>query len=312
MSSSSLEEGQGRPGSKQVPNEWSALLATKSSSIITGQVNVHDDTVEAAVDKMKQVTHNDPQLATQDEDFKNLLGSTRLLYNATVEQELVAEIRRKSTSFAANNGGKMSSMPGGGTYSNHIVLDGSGHDDGNNNGRQQQQHETFTSHVQRLSLVSSRASEGLSLIYNKQRDNAILYLEKVKHSFFEDAKSLAAGTIPQSIVVASVIGIVCGIACWIYYTILNFFLEYLWKTLPEKIVVGVWREDLYWLWIPLVSFVMISLVGLTVVYMGEPGDLPYTIDRVHAQAFIPMDHVHPMAFASLFSILGESRSGYSG
>jgi hypothetical protein len=71
--------------------------------------------------------------------------------------------------------------------------------------------------------------------------------------------------------------------------------------------VGNWSEECYWLWIPLVSFTMITCVGLTVVFMGEPGDLPYTIGRVHVQAYIPMDHVSPMVFASLFSILGKSK-----
>jgi hypothetical protein len=128
--------------------------------------------------------------------------------------------------------------------------------------------------------MSSKSSR-LSLIYNQQKDHAILYLEKVKTSFFQDAKSLAEGTIPQSIVLAFVIGTVCGIACWLYYSVLFFFLEFLWTTLPEKIVIGKWEEHHYWLWIPLVSSVMMTLVGLTVVYMGEPGDLPYTIGRVH-------------------------------
>ena len=133
----------------------------------------------------------------------------------------------------------------------------------------------------------------------------MLYLEKVKTNFFQDAKSLAEGTIPQSIVLAVAIGIVCGIACWLYYSVLFFFLEFLWTTLPEKLVIDKWDEDKYWLWIPLVSSVMVTCVGLTVVFMGEPGDLPYTIGRVHAQAYIPMNHVSPMVFASLFSILGE-------
>ena len=42
------------------------------------------------------------------------------------------------------------------------------------------------------------------------------------------------------------------------------------------------------------------------VFTFSTGDLPYTIGRVHAQAYIPMNHVSPMVFASLFSILGES------
>ena len=319
---SSLEEGKSlkKETLAAAANERSALLSKNnggSSSISIGlnHDNIgefNDDSVEVA--KMKRLTHNDPTLNTKDEDYKNLLGSTRLLYNATVEQELEAELRKKAgaaamTTSSGRNGSF--SMPYGGTASNHFDL----HDldrqelpSSSSGGQQQQQPESFKNRVAKLSSASTRASQGLTMIYNKQRDSAALFLDKVKHSFFEDAKSMAAGTIPQSVVVATSIGVVCGVACWIYYTILTFFLEYLWTTLPEQVVIGKWREDLYWLWIPLVSFVMISLVGLTVVFMGEPGDLPYTIGRVHAQAFIPVDHVHPMAFASLFSILGKKIS----
>jgi hypothetical protein len=152
----------------------------------------------------------------------------------------------------------------------------------------------------------SRVFTRMSMLYNSQIKNpTTLYLQKIKTNFFEDAKSLAEGTIPQSIVLAIIIGIVCGIACYLYYTILFWLLDYLWTVLPQQYVVGVWPEHLYWLWIPLISFSMVTLVGLTVVYMGEPGDLPYTISRVHAEAYIPMNHVTPMVFASMFSILGK-------
>jgi hypothetical protein len=140
-------------------------------------------------------------------------------------------------------------------------------------------------------------------VYQHRRQSAVVFLEKVKTNFFEDAKSLAIGTIPQSIVVAIVIGIVCGFACWIYYSVLLFMLEFLWDTLPNKLIVGHWIEGAYWLWIPIVSTCMCVCVGLTVKWMGEPGDLPYTILRVHHFAYIPMNHVLPMVFASLFSIL---------
>jgi len=120
---------------------------------------------------------------------------------------------------------------------------------------------------------------------------------------------LAEGTIPQSVVLAIVIGIVCGIACYLYYSVLFFGLEYLWTTLPEEYVIPNWSPEYYWAWIPLVCSVMCTLVGLTVVYMGEPGDLPYTISRVHCEAYIPMDHVSPMVFASMFSILGGGSLG---
>ena len=223
----------------------------------------NEQSIEVA--EMRKVTHNAPGLTTQDEDFKNLLGSTRFLYNNVKADEFTNSVRK---------------------HHGEIMQD-----------------------VQKHKSMSSKSSR-LSLIYNQQKDHAILYLEKVKTNFFQDAKSLAEGTIPQSIVLAFVIGTVCGVACWVYYSVLFFFLEFLWTTLPEKIVVDKWEEHNYWLWIPLVSSVMMTLVGLTVVYMGEPGDLPYTIGRVHAQAFIPMNHVSPMLFASLFSILGMYECDY--
>lgn len=138
-----------------------------------------------------------------------------------------------------------------------------------------------------------------------------LILEKIQTSFFEDAKSLAEGSIPQSIVTAIIIGILCGIACYLYYCILEFLLEFLWSTIPETYIIPStsWSPEYYWLWIPIVTMSMVTLVGFTVVYMGEPGDLPYTISRVHSEAYIPMNHVSPMLFASVFSILAGGSLG---
>jgi hypothetical protein len=269
-----------RTGDDNLMSETSALLlptvkaaatTATTKSVPTTTSSYYDSTIRPhemgcfngensiEVAKMKMVTHNDPTLDADAENYQNLLGSTRLLYNnvRADEEEKAFSLRR------------------------HSIDDLHG-----------------ISNVKRQISSSSR----LSLIYNQ---HAMLFLEKVKTNFFQDAKSLAEGTIPQSVVLALVIGVVCGIACWVYYLVLNFFLEFLWKTLPEKLVVGQWEEKYYWLWIPLVSFVMITCVGLTVVYMGEPGDLPYTVGRVHAQAFIPMNHVSPMVFGSLFSILGK-------
>lgn len=45
-----------------------------------------------------------------------------------------------------------------------------------------------------------------STMYQHRSQSAVNFLEKVKNSFFEDAKSLAIGTIPQSIVVAITVG----------------------------------------------------------------------------------------------------------
>ena len=213
------------------------------------------------VSQMRRLTHNDPALKETMQDYKQLYGSTRMLYNSMVsrsQDKLSASLRRATV------------VPGRGLN-------------------------------RRPSLAR--------VVFNKRRESAVLFLEKVKTNFFDDAKNLAAGTIPQSVVLALTIGTVCGIACWLYYSILFFLLEYIWKTLPEKIVVDNWEEENFWLWIPIVSFVMFVFTGLAVVLLGEPGDLPYTISRVHHDAYIPMNHVIPMAFASCFSILAGGSLG---
>ena len=98
-------------------------------------------------------------------------------------------------------------------------------------------------------------------------------LRKTQSSFWEDAMNFTEGTIPQSIVIALCVGVVCGVAAFIYYTILFAALEWIWHTLPQRFIVDQWDESLHVLWIPIVGFVMSILVGLTVVFLGEPGDL---------------------------------------
>lgn len=115
-------------------------------------------------------------------------------------------------------------------------------------------------------------------------------LLKTQTSMLEDARAFAEGSIPHSIALGTVIGIVCGVAAYIYYAILFWVLKFVWETLPEKFVKDVWPEWAYPLWIPLVGFTMAFGVGVTVIYMGEPGDLPYTIKCVHDDAYVDMSH----------------------
>ena len=155
---------------------------------------------------------------------------------------------------------------------------------------------------------------------------------KTHNSFWEDAINFQEGTIPQSVVLAVVIGIVCGISAYAYYFVLEFFLDFLWKTIPEKFIVDVWPEWAYVLWIPLLGYTLCIALGLSVVFLGDPGDLPYTVKCVHekgpclfvrvalfrkaapyshvpATGYIAMSHVLPMVVASLFSILGGGSLG---
>jgi len=134
-------------------------------------------------------------------------------------------------------------------------------------------------------------------------------LLKTHESFWGDARSFREGTVPHSLVLATVIGIACGVSAWIYYTILEAVLEFIWHTLPETYVVDQWDESLYVLWIPLMGIAMAACVGLSVYVLGEPGDLPYTIQCVHEHGYIEVDHVLPMVAASQFSIIGGGSLG---
>ena len=134
-------------------------------------------------------------------------------------------------------------------------------------------------------------------------------LLKTNTTFWEDARHFHEGTIPQSIVLAFVVGIACGISAYVYYFVLELLLDLVWKTLPEKYIVDVWPEWAHVLWIPLVGFTLVICVGLSVLFLGDPGDLPYTIKCVHEKGYIAMSHVMPMVAASLFSIVGGGSLG---
>ena len=105
------------------------------------------------------------------------------------------------------------------------------------------------------------------------------------------------------------VGVVCGIGAFLYYKVLFFLLEFIWHTVPEDFVADRWPEEIHCLWLPLVGLTMATLVGLSVKYVGEPGDLAYTIKCVHEKAYVSMNHVTPMVCASLFSILGGGSLG---
>jgi H+/Cl- antiporter ClcA len=179
-----------------------------------------------------------------------------------------------------------------------------------------EQYGSFQMHARDNSIFTSIGVGGLNILSDDDDSStpsalrgARRVLIKTQESFWEDAINFSPGSIPHSMVLALTIGTVCGVAAWVYYAALEWSLEFLWTTLPQKVVVGHWPEHLYFLWIPLVGFPMAACVGLTVVYMGEPGDLPYTVKCVHEKAYVAMDHVLPMVAASQFSILAGGSLG---
>ncbi len=254
---------------------------------------------------MKKVVHNDPGV---DEDiYEQLWGSTTLLKNS-IEQDLPQNqdkqslFKRFSNSFSMTLDNEFDNMSAT-SFGRESVT----------SKRASGFHASFAGLTTKEQNIRDSMNPNDNYVvfsemrkfYSKQVSRpSTLYLKKIRNNFFSDAKSLAEGTIPQSIVLAIIIGIVCGVAAYAYYSVLTFGLDYIWEVLPERLVKDNWKPENYWLWIPLVQLSMCFCVGLTVVVMGEPGDLPYTISRVHAEAYIPMNHVMPMVWASLFSIFG--------
>ena len=331
-------------------NEHSSLLPTAISSNMNMNMNMNNNSNEnededdmfpsqnsgadgedgmfLALDKrrdsfsqMIKVVHNDKSLKQQyesAEDFDTLLGSTKLLKGA-IDQDIAVRRSSRSNSFTMvleptreidfENMSAISFRPNG--YNNGINSIGKRSASMSNVRSGSSSRSSGGSRRESLDRSNHKIQWNLEKIYKTKISRpSTLYLKKIKTSFFDDAKSLAEGTIPQSIVLATVIGIVCGVACYVYYSILFYCLDFIWNVIPEEYIIPSehWSPEYYWLWIPLVCSSMSTLVGLTVVYMGEPGDLPYTISRVHCEAYIPMNHVFPMVFASMFSILGESFS----
>ncbi|KAJ8908885.1 hypothetical protein NDN08_005589 [Rhodosorus marinus] len=127
----------------------------------------------------------------------------------------------------------------------------------------------------------------------------------------EDFESMRSGTVPWSVFMAVVIGVICGIAAYLYYTALEWLLEIFWVKLPQTLVVAnsIWPENLYWLWIPIVCITFAGLVGLSIALLGFPGDLAYTVKCVHELGYVDVGHTPSMVAASQFSIIAGASLG---
>jgi len=128
-------------------------------------------------------------------------------------------------------------------------------------------------------------------------------------TFLEDLQHLTPGSVPHSVMVGLSIGVFCGLVAYVYYFLLQELLELLWHTIPERYIAPHLPEAWHWIYIPLLGWIMAVGVGASVLVLGEPGDLSYTVQCVHDKAYIGMDHVLPMLVASQFSILGGGSLG---
>ncbi len=128
-------------------------------------------------------------------------------------------------------------------------------------------------------------------------------------AFLADIRDPHNGTVPISVLIATIIGITTGILVCIYYSILYGILDLVWSAIPKAIFAPFVPTSLHWLWIPIVILPLSIFVGLPVHYLGDPGDLKVTVGRVHRNAYVPLSWGPPMILASLASIVGAGSLG---
>lgn len=128
-------------------------------------------------------------------------------------------------------------------------------------------------------------------------------------AFLSDIQDPTNGTVPITILIAFVIGVLCGVCAYLYHTLLNSGLDFIWRLLPAHVFAPHVSQYLHWLWIPLVVMTCASLVGLSIVWLGDPGGLDDTIQCVHEQGCVPASCAPAMAIASQLSMVSGASVG---
>ena len=115
----------------------------------------------------------------------------------------------------------------------------------------------------------------------------------------------------QLLVATLIIGTSCGVVAFAYDTILEAFLDFTWKFLPEKVVHPLWKHvvsdgempsDSSWalgMYILLICSFYGFLVGASQRLLGCPGDLPETVGSFHKQGCVLYTQVLPLPRATL-------------
>jgi hypothetical protein len=206
----------------------------------------------------------------------------------------------------------------------------------------QQQHQSFSSNIERIAKSVSFNCSNNKIIHESfstipQTSSplppppppppASSSLLSMFTSFFscpsKISQSIVIGSVPHSVMVATTIGVACGISAYIYNFILQYLLITVWKTWSQYIFVSIYQTNMNdgydnidtslpkWtvVWIPIVAIVLSIGLGYTVRFVGEPGDLASTIQCVHRDGFVELNHALPMIIASLFSIVAAASVG---
>lgn len=143
--------------------------------------------------------------------------------------------------------------------------------------------------------------EKLNLLHD--RHNRFSFL-----SFLDDIQN---DSLPLNLIMAIAIGIVCGLSSFLYYNLLQFMVKCFWETIPEYFVktLPFWSPSLHWVWIPVICFNTAFLLGISLKFLGSPGDISYAIKCVHNMGYVPLTNTPSMIVSSLISIAGGCSLG---
>lgn len=82
-------------------------------------------------------------------------------------------------------------------------------------------------------------SKSLKTFVNEHLDPGV---RRFDSNLLDDLIEFREGSIPQSCILAICNALVCGIGCYLYYLVLEFGLDFFWKTLPEEMLVSKFIE----------------------------------------------------------------------
>ncbi|MDY6936554.1 MAG: chloride channel protein [Cyanobacteriota bacterium] len=113
----------------------------------------------------------------------------------------------------------------------------------------------------------------------------------------------------QTIIGASIIGIIGGLVATIYYFVLEKLLHFVWHTGPDFL------EPFFPSWLPSWNYVWIVttiggfLVGLSLYFLGLPGEMAAVIEKVHDPGSMDTRQTPGMIVTSLISITAGGSAG---
>lgn len=116
-------------------------------------------------------------------------------------------------------------------------------------------------------------------------------------------------TYHQTIFCAALIGIAGGLVATAYYYVLEACLHLVWLTLPDTLTPLFPSGFPAWNYVWIASTIGGLLVGLTLHFMGLPGEVSMVVDKVHDPGRIELRQTPAMIVASLFSITAGGSAG---